>query len=273
MKFSCRMRSLHRPKKNDLMFCVRDDLLLTIKSSWGIGFPVRGKLEELGIKPTRAHYLGDLDTMHCYTVVLPDTRDMALDAQFFGLRRLYNLIDEDLFAVAVKAYGIARWDTTTRYCGSCGTPMKTVTEEHAKLCPNCGLRVYPRIAPAIIVAVTKGDSILLARSTRFKNTKMYSVIAGFVEPGETLEDCIEREVMEEVGIRIKDIAYFASQPWPFPDSLMIAFTARYASGKIAIDKKEIVHAAWFRADRLPPIPPPMSVARALIDGFIQKFGS
>jgi NAD+ diphosphatase len=141
--------------------------------------------------------------------------------------------------------------------------------ERAKKCPNCGLLHFPRLAPAIIVAIERGDRLLMARSRRF-TTGMYSVLAGFVEPGESLEETVAREVKEEVGISLKDIKYFGSQPWPFPHSLMIGFTATYASGEIVMDDSEIEDAGWFTVDSLPPLPGKISIARKLIDGFIEK---
>jgi NAD+ diphosphatase len=147
--------------------------------------------------------------------------------------------------------------------------MDPVPEERAKQCTACSSRVYPRISPAVIVAITREDKLLLARASRFK-TGMHSVIAGFVEPGETLEECVRREVSEEVGLEIKNIRYFSSQPWPFPDSLMIAFTAEYSSGEITVDNSEIVEANWYKADELPEIPGKASVARKLIDWFCEN---
>ena len=144
------------------------------------------------------------------------------------------------------------------------------TDERAKICLKCGLINYPRISPAIIVAVVKKNQILLARSERFP-TGFYSVLAGFVEPGETFEDCVKREVKEEVGLDVKNIRYFGSQPWPFPDSLMVGFTADYDGGKILIDKTEIKDAGWFTAHDLPQIPGKISIARRLIDWFVQNY--
>jgi NAD+ diphosphatase len=139
--------------------------------------------------------------------------------------------------------------------------------ESAMLCTACGTKYFPTVSPAIIVSVIRDDKILLARAHRFP-PGMYSVIAGFVEPGENLEQCVRREVMEETGIEIRDIRYFGSQPWPFPNSLMIAFTSRYAGGRIVIGEDEISDAGWFGREDLPVIPPPVSIARRLIDWFI-----
>jgi len=161
------------------------------------------------------------------------------------------------------------WDRTHQFCGRCGAPMEAKATERAKLCPRCGLHHFPRLAPAVIVLVERGHALLLARSRHFTQG-MYSVIAGFVEPGETLEEAVVREVREETGISIRDIKYFGSQPWPFPHSLMIGFTAAYESGEIVLEDSEIEDAGWFTRDNLPPLPGKISIARRLIDGFLEK---
>ncbi len=147
--------------------------------------------------------------------------------------------------------------------------MTQIVGDRAKRCPNCGLVNYPRLSPAIIVLISRGEDILLARSPRFPSL-MFSVLAGFVEPGESLEETLIREVREEVGIEVKDIRYFGSQPWAFPNSLMIGFTAVYAGGEITIEPAEIAEAAWFHKHDLPNIPPKLSIARRLIDRFVEE---
>ena len=182
---------------------------------------------------------------------------------------MFGTVDEELLWIAGRANQLVHWAQTHRFCGRCGKPTKEKNDERAVICEACGLINYPRVSPAIIVAVVKGDKILLARSSRFKSA-FFSVLAGFVEPGETLEDCARREVFEEVGIRIKHIRYFGSQPWPLPNSLMVAFTADYDSGDIAIDESEIVSAGWFSATDLPTVPGKISIAGRLIDWFVQS---
>jgi NAD+ diphosphatase len=174
-----------------------------------------------------------------------------------------------LMAVAGRANQFVDWARTHQFCGGCGQPTRDKADERAKVCPSCGLVNYPRVSPAIIVAVLKGDRILLAQSTRARNS-FFSVLAGFVEPGETLEDCVRREVREETGIAVDGIRYFGSQPWPFPNALMVAFTATYAGGELAIDLSEIVNAGWFGADELPPLPGKHSIARRLIEWFVSR---
>jgi NAD+ diphosphatase len=189
-----------------------------------------------------------------------------------GLRRLYGRLDESLIWLAGRAVQLVDWERTHQFCGRCGAPTHTAPNERVKLCPHCGHTSYPRLSPAMIVRVTRegrnGREILMARNKRAK-IPMYSVLAGFVEPGETLETCVRREVREEVGVEVENIRYFGSQPWPFPNSLMIAFTADYAGGEIVLQESELVDAQWFTADNLPPYPPPMSIANRLIEDFKQ----
>jgi len=175
-------------------------------------------------------------------------------------------MDEEIIWTAGRANQLATWNRNHQYCGSCGFSFEDKKDERAKICPQCGLINYPRLSPAVIVAVMRGNNILLARNKRFK-MPFYSVLAGFVEPGETLELCVQREVAEEVGVTVKNIRYFGSQPWPFPDSLMIAFLADYAGGEIRVDGSEIMEAKWFSKESLPNIPPQISIARQLIDWF------
>lgn len=190
---------------------------------------------------------------------------------FESLRSLIGVLTVEQLQIVGRAYHLYHWDRTSRFCGRCGSPMKHSDTERAKVCTGCDLIVYPRISPAVIVAVVKDDELLLAGNSRFRG-KMYSVLAGFVEPGETLEECVVREIREEVGIDVTDIRYFDSQPWAFPDSLMIGFTARHAGGEIRVDGEEIMEARWFKADSLPNIPGPYSISRKLIDWFIAEHG-
>jgi len=168
---------------------------------------------------------------------------------------------------------IVTWDRTHQYCGQCATPTDTLPQERARRCPACGLTSYPRLSPAVIIAIVRrdehGDRILLARNHRFPPGR-YSVVAGFVEPGETLEQALAREAAEEVGVRLRAPRYFASQPWPFPHSLMIAFTAEYAGGELRCEDAEIAEARWFPADALPALPPSVSIARRLIDATARR---
>jgi NAD+ diphosphatase len=184
-----------------------------------------------------------------------------------GLRELYGALGDALFLAAGRATQIVEWAATHRFCGRCAAPTERVAGERCMRCPACELMSYPRISPAIIVLVRRGDEALLARGARFP-AAFYSTLAGFAEVGESLEETLAREVREEVGVEVKNARYFGSQPWPFPHSLMIGFVAEWAGGDIKADGKEILDARWFRADALPAIPPPISIARRLIDAWI-----
>lgn len=230
--------------------------------------PLVGDLTELGLTPVRQQYLGHFDGCHCYSAELSKGTPAPQGMEFASLRELsgYN---EQLFSLAGLAKQIVDWDSTHQFCGRCGAPTSYETTARAKKCPRCGLTNFPRLSPAIIVLIERGNEVLLARASRFTKG-WYSVLAGFVEPGETLEEAVEREVREEVGINIKNIAYFGSQPWPFPNSLMLGFTAEYERGDICIDQAEIEDARWFTLDNLPNLPGKISIARQLIDHFIAK---
>jgi len=225
--------------------------------------------ESLGLRIVRTCYLGRLDGRPCYGAECEPDGALKEGLGFQGLRGLSGRLKDHIFWLAARARQLLEWDRSHRYCGQCGRPTVDKEDERAKVCPACGLTNFPRMSPAIIVAVVKGDRILLARAARFAN-QMYSVLAGFVEPGESLEDCVRREVREEVGVEVRNIRYFGSQPWLFPNSLMVAFTADYAGGEISVDNREIVDAAWFKAEGLPPIPGKISIARRLIDWFVEK---
>ncbi len=201
---------------------------------------------------------------------------VARDAQpprgyvYKGLRSLFGRVDEDTLAIAGRAFQIADWARNHRFCGACGKPMAKVEGERAMKCP-CGHVAYPRIAPAMMVLVKKGRAILLARNAAVPAGGRMSALAGFLEPGESVEEAVHREVHEEVGLFVKDLRYFASQSWPFPGSLMIAFTAEYADGDIKVDASEIAEARWFGpGDTLPELSPPQSISRALVEANLPR---
>lgn len=250
-------------------FVFRGYRLLARIENGSATIPHTKSVGELGLQPVREQYLGALNGDHCYSAELPEDAEPPEGWSFQGLRRLYGLLPEELFLVAGAAVQIVDWDRTHQFCGRCGSETQYRPKERAKECPQCGLVNFPRIAPAIIVLVEKDDQLLLARSNRHPEG-LFSVLAGFVEPGETLEGAVQREIYEEVGIRVKDIRYFGSQPWPFPNSLMIAFTCTYDRGEIRLEEEEMVEAGWYRADNMPRVPPRLSIARQLIDWFVAK---
>ncbi|PAS93874.1 MAG: NADH pyrophosphatase [Candidatus Dactylopiibacterium carminicum] len=186
-----------------------------------------------------------------------------------SLRQLFGSLPEGHWELAARAKQLLDWDLASRFCGSCGHINELADGEPAKHCPHCGRLEYPRIAPAIMCLVRRGRELLLARSKHFR-PGMYSALAGFVESGESVEDCVHREVFEETGLHIRDLRWFASQPWPFPHSLMLAFHAEYAAGEITPQASEIEDAQWFSLDDLPELPAPVSIASRLIQAGIAE---
>ena len=248
----------------------RTKLLMTSLDS-APSIPLFTDLKTWGISPLEEIYLGTWGGKHCYAAAVADLDQVVPppDTAFQDLRSLYGRIDQELLYLCFRAVHLLDWSQKTRFCKRCGMEMKIQDGEGAKKCPGCGHQSFPRISPAVIVLVERNDTCLLARSPRFQDG-FYSVLAGFAEPGETLEETVGREVWEETGIEVQDIRYFGSQPWPFPDSLMIGFTARYAGGEIRVDGTEIMEANWFAYDQLPRIPGRISIARSLIDWFVGK---
>lgn len=225
---------------------------------------------DAGLGIARSQYLGTLGGIPAYSGEVPDEKIVPPGMEYRELRSLYGAMEDDEFLLAGKAIQIAAWDSTNQYCSRCGTAVEDTPGERAKKCPKCGLVKYPQICPAVIVAIIKDSKILLAHSRNFK-PGLYGVISGFVEPGETFEECVKREAMEEVNITVKNIKYFRSQPWPFPNSLMVAFTAEYEAGELAPDGVEIEDAGWYGADNLPMVPTNYSVARQLINWFLEQY--
>jgi NAD+ diphosphatase len=216
-------------------------------------------------------FVGMLPGEAVWAVDVPAGDDPS-DGAAVDLYSLHGRSSEEDWLVAGRAVQLVEWTRTHRFCGRCGTPTEPAENERALRCPACRLMAFPRLAPAMITLVTRGEpgpdqEVLLARGVQWR-VPMYSCLAGFVEPGETLEGAVVREVREEVGIEITDVRYQGSQPWPFPHSLMLGFTAAYAGGELQLDETEIVDARWFRRDELPMIPPPVSIARTLIDAWV-----
>jgi NAD+ diphosphatase len=246
-----------------LAFAYSDTKLVVGGPEDAPAIPTLDELRRAGIDGVR-HYLGELSGVPCVAIVLPDNATPSDGFRLAGLRSLFFRVPEPLLALGARAFQVVEWDRTHRYCGRCGAPTRDRQSERAKECPACGYIAYPRVSPAMMALVTRGRELLLARAHRFP-AAMYSALAGFVEPGETIEDCVRREVKEEVGIDVDGITYFASQSWAFPHSLMIAYTAQYAGGELRPDGTEIADVRWFPADALPQMPPSLSIARRLID--------
>ncbi|MBS2020227.1 MAG: NAD(+) diphosphatase [Deltaproteobacteria bacterium] len=230
-------------------------------------FATDDDVRALGLDVSQGYRLGVLDGADVFA--LPATGRIEAPFELMGLRLLAGFLEPTSFDVVGRAMHTCDWLTTSRFCGRCGAATTRSDHERAMTCPSCDLHVYPRISPAIITLVRKGDLALLASNAKFPGV-FYSTLAGFADIGESLEQTLLREVEEETGIIAKNPRYFGSQPWPFPNSLMIGFTAEWESGEIRIDPKEISDAQWFAADALPVIPPPLSIARRLIDAWIAE---
>lgn len=242
---------------------------LLIKSNDnGITVPLWEDIKGLDFNFLKCDYIGGFMNSGCFVFESESECDLPFGMSFISLRESGLLIGEELFSIAGRGNQILHWKNTSKFCSKCGDFNEDKEGERAKICTKCRFVTYPHICPAIIVAVTKGEKILLAHNNGFKKNK-YSVLAGFVESGETLEACVSREIFEEVGIRVKNIRYFGNQSWPFPNSLMIGFFADYDSGEIKVDGIEIANANWFGKEELPNIPEKTTIARKMIDSFFE----
>ncbi len=218
------------------------------------------------------HFLGDMAGTPVWAVDMHDSSEEG-DLEPVHLRKLYGRIPEQEWIVAGRAEQIINYERTHRFCGRCGSPTTSSPSDRGRVCPECSHMAFPRLSPAMIVLVERGDQALLAWGRQFPG-RFFSTLAGFVEPGESLEQAVEREVREEVGIEVTNIRYFGSQPWPFPHSLMCGFQCDYSSGEIVIQEEEIVEAGWFDAHDLPPTPVGgMSIAGWLIEDWLRRRGN
>jgi NAD+ diphosphatase len=256
---------LHAPQPgaHEHIFVFRGGALLVREED--LALPDEAACLALGVPLAQSRAVGLLGQHYCRAVwVEAGTPDPADGFSFRPLRSLFGAFDPQLLGVAGRAFQIAEWARTHRFCGACGGPMEALEGERCMRCTVCGHAAYPRISPAMMVLVKKGDAILLARNATSPAGR-FSALAGFLEAGESVEDAVHREVYEEVGLRVRDLRYFGSQSWPFPHSLMIAFTAEWDSGEIVVDEREIAEARWFGpGDALPQFAPGISIAGHLI---------
>jgi NAD+ diphosphatase len=254
---------------DSLIFIFHGPKLIVKKIGSNVFIPSGKDILQFGIKHTTPLFIGDFEQKPCFCAQSVSSVFNSNLFDFHGLRELFGNLPEKIFKMATLGLQVNNWDQVSKYCGKCGQHFYLMKSERAKECLSCGHIQYPRISPAVIMAVTRGKKILLARSNHLKFS-FYSVLAGYVEVGETLEECVEREVFEEVGLSVKNIKYFGSQSWPFTNALMIAFTAEHASGEILIDQNEILDAAWFSPDKLPQLPGWGSISRRLVDYFVEQ---
>jgi NAD+ diphosphatase len=268
MNFISDFRCPQKIDSDSYWFMIHEQKVIVRSENGEVSILRHVDLKKNNIITEHIQYMGTYNNIPCYAAEIESMENLPVCLSMHPPLTLLNALDTDLVKLSGLAGQFITWSRNHRFCGKCGGLTGDKDDERAKICTVCGQVYYPRLSPAIIVAVTKDDKLLLASSPRFRS-KFYSVLAGFVEPGETLEECVKREIYEEVGIKVKNIKYFGSQPWPFPDSLMIGFTAEYESGEIRIDKKEITDACWFEKDEIPGIPSSISIARRLIDWFIE----
>lgn len=232
-----------------------------LSSSEGIG-------EQAGL------YLGTLGGVPCVAYTLSEDAELPPHCKAYGLRSLYGMVDDDTYVLTGYASQLLHWWEEHLFCYHCGGAMESIAARRnesswGKECVQCGRAMYPPVVPAVLLLIHDGGERLLL-ATKPGWGKRFSIVAGFVEPGETLEGCCAREAMEEVGVVIEDITYDGSQTWPFPHQIMIGFTARYVSGDIQIDATELADAQWFRYDELPDLPPPLSLSRQIIDRWLAQ---
>ena len=248
------------------LFC-NDELLVKLENNIAI-IPTMNELKNLEFD--KVQYLGSINSKNCYCGEINEDFVIPNFMIYMNLKDLTHKLSEDIFWISGRAIQVVNWNNDHVYCGRCGTLTQNVDGERAKKCPKCTLSNYPRISPAIIVAVVREGKLLLAHNLQFPKD-LYSVVSGFVEVGETFEECVIREVQEETGITVKNIKYFGNQPWPFPNSIMIGFTAEYASGEINVDGEEISHANWYSPNEMPITPDSISIGKKLIDWFVKNY--
>lgn len=254
-----------------LWFVFQNGSILLDSSTAKIQIPMSSDSDFHNLAAEQKCYLGLYGNIPCFALQLNTSEDVLLPSSltFQPVRESHVLLaNEDMFLIVIRAMQVLHWDKRTRFCGCCGEKTSYHNIEHAKNCARCDTLFYCQISPVMLALVARKNEILLARAPHFA-PGVYSILAGFVEPGETLEQCVSREVKEEVNIEITNIRYFASQPWPFPSNLMLGFFADYDSGEIRIDTKELEDAQWYPLNKLPPLPSPASLSRRMIDVWLR----
>lgn len=267
------MNSPNAVRRDALLFAFSGGRLLLLAGR-DEAVPTLAEAREAGLKAHLVREVGELGGRPCVAALLGPEVEVPDGLVLRDFRMLIGTsVDREFFFLAGRARMISDWHKNNRYCGRCGSEtVESANGELAMRCPSCGASYFPRISPAAIVLVRDGERVLLARSPGFP-PGMYSTLAGFVEPGESVEETVRREVYEEVGVRVGRISYFGSQTWPFPDSLMLGFTAYYESGDITLQDEEIEDAGWFAPGALPALPPRLSIARAMIEAYLGEVRS
>lgn len=271
LNFEPSVQPLYRETDEDFWFLFKEDKLMVIREEGKVEIPRWKDIDKLNISIYNIQSMGSYYKHNCKCGELVEDVNRG-SFQFLDLHEFSNLVDNELYLLASKAKLLLNWLKLNKHCGVCGAKMhrKDSKFERAMVCSNCNNTTWPRTSPAIIVAVTKGDKLLLAHNRNFPKGR-YSVLAGFLEYGETFEACVKREVFEEVGIKIKNIKYFGSQPWPFPNSMMVGFTAEYLEGEINVDGIEILHADWFTKEEVEKMHyKSISIGSKLIEWFLDN---
>ena len=253
-------------KKYYFVFC-KDDVLLMPLDDGSFTIPCQEE-PPTEVKPwthiMNISPMADGTKVVTYQIEMPPADS---ELQPYPLRQSYYKLPRELYLKAGKCQELLYWDRNTKYCGVCGAPMRMDTDI-SKKCTECGKEIWPQLATAVIVLIHRGDEVLLVRAKNFR-TDFYGLVAGFVETGETLEEAVAREAMEETGVTITNIRYFGSQPWPYPCGLIVGFHADYVSGEIHLQRSEIAKGGWFTRDNLPTIPEKLSIARMLLDDWLE----
>ena len=255
-------------RDEDLYFLFKDKMMLIKEDMGKVFIPTFKDVKNLISGLEIMYHLGKVNEIHCFCGEISSCVKVSGELKFVGLRQVIPIIDKDIAPVCGRASQIIHFHKTNKFCGVCGGENEFVGYEFAMKCKKCGYMSYPQVCPAIIVGITKGDKILLANNKSFPEG-LHSNVAGFVDVNETLEECVKREVLEEVNIKVKNIKYFSSQPWPYPNSIMIGFTAEYESGDIKVDGDEIIHADWYSKDNLPILPDENTIKRKIIDSILE----
>lgn len=252
-----------------LWFAFRGGALVLRRVGEALLVPSGPSLAAAGLPEGRVIGLGTLEGVPAFAAELAADVPLPSGFEAHNLRALYGPLGEQTWRLAAYAAEIEHWTRTARFCSQCGSPTVAEPADWGRRCMACGYVHYPHVSPCVIVLIHDGPRILMVRQPHFPQG-LYGLVAGFVEPGESLEECLHREVAEEVGIEVDDVRYFGSQPWPFPHQLMVGFTARYAAGSIRTNDGELEQAAWFHIDHLPRLPPRVSIARKLVDAFVEQ---
>ena len=259
------------PDKYDASFhiVISDDEILTIDGVYPWRPLDQDEWRWLGLEMIESHYLGSIGNTPLFVVEVDPEADEPEGYEFATLWSFLDQVDQQIFYLVGRAKQVVEWHRNHHHCGQCGKVTMTSTFDRSRKCQECNLMFYPRLSPSIIVCVNRGEEILLAKNAHARGN-FYSTLAGFVEPGESIEETVHREVLEEVGVKVKNLKYFGSQSWPFPNSLMLGFHAEYESGEIVVQEEEIADAQWFHYTNLPSRPAMVSISGWLINDFIKK---